>query len=365
MTPRRTPASAASRAVEDLNSREQSLPPTTMVDHPAYGGDGVSLHDSLPHPQVAGESDVRSETGRHPASQDSQKRSLTWAAVVAQSPRPSINGGGVQNLIRRSSTNAGSVSSKHAEASRSEKTLLDSAVRAPLPPPPPPSDTQERRVPGTAFPNQPPIDCDQPFTSLDQIPESLLRRLPLSERCRIEETFKRRRGRVWIRPLTNAEQLSRQHSEASSAGEIPSSSTAPALLTPPDPASGGPPWPSLSESNSMGEKGKSKRGPKPESKNETKPGPKPGPGPSSGYDSDPDAGPNFTPVHVVQISYNGVDWSTILNSFQLKTKSIFDFPFERGQNANPKTNSYFASNGSAPLAKEKDSLAKLFEKYRG
>jgi hypothetical protein len=113
----------------------------------------------------------------------------------------------------------------------------------------------------------------------------------------------------------------------------------------------------------MGEKGKSKRGPKPESKNETKPGPKPGPGPSSGYDSD--AGPNFTPVHVVQISYNGVDWSTILDSFQLKTKSIFDFPFERGQNANPKINSYFASNGSAPLAKEKDSLAKLFEKYRG
>jgi hypothetical protein len=336
-----------------------------MADHPAYGGDRVRLHVSLPHPQVAGESDVRSQTGRHPASQDSQKRPLTWAAIVAQSPPPSINGGGVQNLIGRSSTNAGRVSSKHAEASRSEKTPLDSAARASLPRPPPPSDTQERRVPGTAFPNQPPIDWDQPFTSLDQIPESLLRRLPSSERCRIEDTFTRRRGRVWIRPLTNAEQLARQHSEASNAGETPSSSTVPALLTPPDPTSDGPPWPTLSESNSMGEKGKSKRGPKPESKNETKPGPKPGPGPSSGYYSDPDAGPNFTPVHIVQISYNGVDWSTILNSFQLKSKSISDFPFERGQNANPKTNSYFASNGSAPLAKEKDSLAKLFEKYRG
>jgi hypothetical protein len=90
---------------------------------------------------------------------------------------------------------------------------------------------------------------------------------------------------------------------------------------------------------------------------------KPSQDPSQDQDQVQDT--NFTPVHIVQISYNGVDWSTILNSFQLKSKSISDFPFERGQNANPKTNSYFASNGSAPLAKEKDSLAKLFEKYRG
>jgi hypothetical protein len=38
---------------------------------------------------------------------------------------------------------------------------------------------------------------------------------------------------------------------------------------------------------------------------------------------------------------------------------------EAKQNADSKTNSYFASNGSAPLAKERDTLGKLFEKYRG
>jgi hypothetical protein len=36
-----------------------------------------------------------------------------------------------------------------------------------------------------------------------------------------------------------------------------------------------------------------------------------------------------------------------------------------GQDANPEAHSYYASNGSAPLAKEKDILGKLFEKYRG
>jgi hypothetical protein len=35
------------------------------------------------------------------------------------------------------------------------------------------------------------------------------------------------------------------------------------------------------------------------------------------------------------------------------------------QNADSKATSYFAQNGSAPLAKERDTLDKLFEKYRG
>jgi hypothetical protein len=49
-----------------------------------------------------------------------------------------------------------------------------------------------------------------------------------------------------------------------------------------------------------------------------------------------------------------VDWDTILQSMQ------------SDQITNSEVNSYFASNGSAPLAaKEKDSLGKLFEKYRG
>ena len=37
----------------------------------------------------------------------------------------------------------------------------------------------------------------------------------------------------------------------------------------------------------------------------------------------------------------------------------------REGNANAALNSYFGSNGTVPMAKEKDALAKLFEKYRG
>ena len=36
-----------------------------------------------------------------------------------------------------------------------------------------------------------------------------------------------------------------------------------------------------------------------------------------------------------------------------------------GRNANGFRNSYFGSNGTPPMAKEKDALGKLFEKYRG
>ena len=42
-----------------------------------------------------------------------------------------------------------------------------------------------------------------------------------------------------------------------------------------------------------------------------------------------------------------------------------DIGDEVTHNANFPSNSYFASNGTAPLAKEKDALGKLFEKYRG
>jgi hypothetical protein len=42
-----------------------------------------------------------------------------------------------------------------------------------------------------------------------------------------------------------------------------------------------------------------------------------------------------------------------------------DIGHEVTHNANFPSNSYFASNGTAPLAKEKDALGKLFEKYRG
>jgi hypothetical protein len=35
------------------------------------------------------------------------------------------------------------------------------------------------------------------------------------------------------------------------------------------------------------------------------------------------------------------------------------------ENANLAPNSFFGSNGTVPMAKEKDTLGKLFEKYRG
>ena len=73
--------------------------------------------------------------------------------------------------------------------------------------------------------------------------------------------------------------------------------------------------------------------------------------------------PSFTMSYTTIISDNLVDWDTILESLQSTNKAVFDF--EPYRNANSKFNSYFASNGSAPLAaKEKDSLGKLFEKYR-
>jgi hypothetical protein len=56
-----------------------------------------------------------------------------------------------------------------------------------------------------------------------------------------------------------------------------------------------------------------------------------------------------------------LDWASNLPEDwqQAGTKS------EAKQNADSQPNSYFASNGSAPLAKERDTLAKLFDSYRG
>jgi hypothetical protein len=74
--------------------------------------------------------------------------------------------------------------------------------------------------------------------------------------------------------------------------------------------------------------------------------------------------PKLTMSYTTIINDNLVDWDTILESLKSTNKLMFDF--ETHQNANSRFNSYFASNGSAPLAaKEKDSLGKLFEKYRG
>lgn len=78
------------------------------------------------------------------------------------------------------------------------------------------------------------------------------------------------------------------------------------------------------------------------------------PAPTTRPSKDASAWPNLTKSYMALLSDRFVDWDTILQSIQSDQITNSDF------------NSYFASNGSAPLAaKEKDSLGKLFEKYRG
>jgi hypothetical protein len=138
------------------------------------------------------------------------------------------------------------------------------------------------------------------------------------------------------RPLTKANHLASRHAEASQSEETPFNSLDPSQLPPPSNDTSS--WPTLSESRPETKRGKAKKGTKPEPSSE--PEPKPGIGPEAENETKPEAVPG-------------------------QENAISGSDFECEQNANPKANSYFASNGSAPLAKEKDNLGKLFEKYRG
>jgi hypothetical protein len=138
------------------------------------------------------------------------------------------------------------------------------------------------------------------------------------------------------RPPTKADRLASRYAEASQSEEGPFNPMHASQLPPPtnDTSS----WPALSESKPEIKRGKAKKGTKLELKSE--------PEPKLGVGSEVE---NETKPEAISEQETPEPGSVI----------------EREQNANPKANSYFASNGSAPLAKEKDTLGKLFEKYRG
>jgi len=151
------------------------------------------------------------------------------------------------------------------------------------------------------------------------------------------------------RPLTNAERFAMKLAKAELAeDEKEDAKDNYAMIQAPMPLhSDAAQWPSLSESSLVGKKGKTKKGVRGDLKASLNPG--------SG--SRPRL--QYLPAGVLA----QVDWSIIRP--QVTTNLGRDIASRPETNANPKDNSYFASNGSAPLAKDKDSLAKLFEKYRG
>ena len=127
------------------------------------------------------------------------------------------------------------------------------------------------------------------------------------------------------RALTNAQRLRMKLARASLAAEDNSEENKAVNQAPIPLNSDAAQWPTLGESRLMGKKGKTKKSIKQGLKLGDTPGPEPYQGPNPG-------------------SGSGIP---------------------TGVCANPEDNSYFASTGSAPLAKDKDGLAKLFDKYRG
>jgi len=150
------------------------------------------------------------------------------------------------------------------------------------------------------------------------------------------------------RPMTNAERLAIKLANAELVEEDEHSEENKPMNQAPIPLnSDTAQWPSLGESRHMGKKGNTKKSTKQDIKLGGTPGPKPDQGPNPGSGSTPRPRLFRATIHT------NVDWNIILQ--QMTT----DF------SANPRNNSYFASTGSAPLAKDKDGLAKLFDKYRG
>ena len=163
------------------------------------------------------------------------------------------------------------------------------------------------------------------------------------------------------RPLTNAELLAKKLVKAELAEEAASNRNDSILQPPIPPPSDATQWPSLGESRLIGARGKNKKG--------TKEGPKLGGTTGPKADQGPDAGSGsrtgLTNPSTRLSALDNTNRNAGQSSQQINNESKDDINSRHGQNADPKSNSYFASTGSAPLAKEKDSLAKLFEKYRG
>jgi hypothetical protein len=384
-------AEVAAQSRPPSSNRENSPPPPLTAGHPVYDRDSERPRVSFPHSQVPRASFARFQTEPQPASQNSQTRLSAITPVVAQFPSPPSNKDSIQHMIDHPSINTECAPSKQPHSWASHDTFLASLDSPPFPPPP--FEPPEQQGLRPAFLNRAfteTIPTNEQITSCDQVTESDRNRLSEDVWRQLVDTFPQDStvaiGESWLtpkdRPLINAELSPLTSFEALDGNENGANSTALAPLSQPHSPSTGLPRPAfedqfqsenpfqmLYEGGRSGNKRKrkAKKTPHPECNDETKQAPGPESGPDRGDDSAwyPGWISNCTIFNVVKISHNHVDWSEIQEPSQPKHEPKFDFTFEREQIANSKANSYFASNGSAPLAKEKDTLAKLFEKYRG